>query len=68
MPKPTVATLFYVLAFVLFVIAALAAGGVVSMSGSGWLLPGGLAQEAPRNASSLSPSAGAGQCGGAPIS
>ena len=43
MPKPTLATLFYVFAFVLFVIAALVTGGVVSMSGSGWLLPGGLA-------------------------
>ena len=41
--KLTLATLFLVLAFVLFVIAALAAGGVVSMSGSGWLVPGGLA-------------------------
>jgi hypothetical protein len=41
MPKLTLNTLFPVLAFVLFVIAALVAGGVISMSGGGWLLPGG---------------------------
>jgi hypothetical protein len=35
--------LFLVLAFVLFLLAALVAGGVISMSGSGWLVPGGLA-------------------------
>jgi hypothetical protein len=43
MPKLTLNTLFLVLAFVLFVIAALVAGGVISMSSGGWLLPGGLA-------------------------
>lgn len=43
MPKLTLNTLFLVLAFVLFVIAALVAGGVISMSGGGWLVPGGLA-------------------------
>ena len=43
MPPLKFATLFLVLAFVLFVIAALVAGGVISMSGGGWLLPGGLA-------------------------
>ena len=35
--------LFLVLALILFVLAALVGGGVISMSGSGWLVPGGLA-------------------------
>lgn len=32
-----------VLALVLFILAALLAGGVISASGMGWLTPGGLA-------------------------
>jgi hypothetical protein len=32
-----------ILSFVLFVLAALAAGGVISMGSAGWLVPGGLA-------------------------
>ena len=43
MPKLTLNTLFLIIAFVLFVIAALVAGGVISMSSGGWLVPGGLA-------------------------
>jgi hypothetical protein len=34
--------LLLVLAFVLFLLAALVDGGVISMSDSGWLEPGGL--------------------------
>ena len=34
--------LFLLVAVVLFLLATLVAGGVISMSGSGWLLPGGL--------------------------
>jgi hypothetical protein len=36
-------TLFLVIAFVLFLLAALVAGGMISMSSGGWLVPGGLA-------------------------
>jgi len=43
MPKLTLNTLFLIIAFVLFLIAALVAGGVISMSSGGWLVPGGLA-------------------------
>lgn len=35
--------LFGILALVLFILAALAGGGVITMAGSGWLIPGGLA-------------------------
>ena len=43
MPKLGWNTLFLVIAFVLFLLAALVTGGVIGMSGGDWLVPGGLA-------------------------
>jgi hypothetical protein len=40
--RPTVAALV-ILALLFFILAAAVGGGMVSMSDSGWLLPGGLA-------------------------
>ena len=40
--RPAVAALF-VLALILFIIDAAAGGGMITMTNSGWLLPGGLA-------------------------
>lgn len=38
--------IFLVIALVLFLLAALLAGGVITASGLGWLVPGGLAAAA----------------------
>jgi hypothetical protein len=42
-PPLTTSRFFLIVAFVFFVIDACAAGGVLQVSDTGWLLPGGLA-------------------------